>query len=262
MLTKYLKHLVLAFAMLPLLVQPALAHVVWFDYEEGEYKLIFGHPEEGPEPYDPAKFQSATAYDRNKQIVPIEVLKQDAVSVVPEKEIAALTALYNNGYYLRNPGDSSSQNILQSEAEAINYTNVTNFAKSTKALYDWSEPVSQPFSLPLEIMPLENPFEVAVGKTLPVQVLYEGNLIKDALVEYNGEEVDIDAQGIAFIPVDEKGLQPIEASYTSPTAMNPGVSYATTLTAERVPEPSTLLGLGAVSLLAFLGKSRLKRSSC
>jgi len=57
----------------------------------------------------------------------------------------------------------------------------------TKARFEWSEPVSQPFGLPLEIMPLQNPFEVTVGEALPIQVLYEGNLIKDVLVEYLGE---------------------------------------------------------------------------
>jgi len=37
-------------------------------------------------------------------------------------------------------------------------------------------------------MPLQNPFEVT-GEALPIQVLYEGNLIKDVLVEYLGETV-------------------------------------------------------------------------
>lgn len=262
MLTQYLKPLILAVATLPLLVQPALSHVVWFEYQNGEYELVFGHPESGPEDFDASKFQSATAYDRNKEIVPIEINRQEnSLSVVPQGEIAALTAFYDNGYWLRNPGDTSSQNISRQQAEAINYTNVTNFAKSTKALYDWSEPISQSFGLPLEIVPQKNPFEVTAGETLPIKVLYQGNQINNALVEYIGEEVDVDAEGIAYIPVGEEGLLPIEASYTSPTDIAPGISYATTLTAEAVPEPSVMLGLGAFSLLAFAGKSRRQNSS-
>jgi len=64
MVRQHLKQLFLAFAMVPLLVQPALAHVVWFDYKDREYELLFGHPESGPETFDVSKFESATAYEQ------------------------------------------------------------------------------------------------------------------------------------------------------------------------------------------------------
>lgn len=257
MLIRHLQRLILACAMLPLLVQPALAHVVWFEYEDGEYELVFGHPEEGPESYDLNKFQSATAYDRNRQEVPIEINKEgDAVSIDPQGEIAALTAFYDNGYY--RSLDGGSENISPEQAAAVEYEDVSRYLKYTKALYDWSEPVAQPFNLPLEIVPLENPLAVPTGEALPIKVLYQGQQINDALVEYQGETVDVNNEGIAFIPVGEAGLQPIEASYTSPRDKAPGISHATTLTAEAVPEPSALLGLGAFSLLAFIGKKRQK----
>lgn len=253
MIAKRIKELLLAVVLLPILVQPALAHVVWFD---SQYQLLFGHPEEGPEAYDVTKFRSATAYDINKQQVRFETVIQDTINIVPQGDVAALTAFFDNGLYLRNPGDTSSRNISQAEAEAINYTNVTNFVKYTKGLYDWSEPISQPFGLPLEILPLQNPFEVMTGENLPIQVLYQGNLINDALVEYQGETLSVDANGIAYVPIGDSGLQPIEASYTSPTATNPRVNYATTLTAtaRRIPEPSALIGLGVLTTLAVARK--------
>ena len=260
MVRQHLKQLLLAFAMVPLLVQPALAHAVWFDYKDGEYELLFGHPESGPETFDVSKFESATAYDQNKQIVPVEINSQDGVSIDSQGDIAALTAFYDNGYWLQKSEDDY-ENISQEQAEAIEYEDVTRYLKSTKGVFEWSEPVSQPFGLPLEIMPLQNPFEVTVGEALPIQVLYEGNLIKDALVEYLGETVNVNEQGIASIPIGEGGLQVIEVSYTSPQAMSPGVSYTTTFTAEPVPEPSALLGVGAFGLLAFIRKSRLNRAS-
>ena len=260
MITRHLKQLILAFAMLPLLSQPVLAHVVWFDYKDGEYELLFGHPESGPETFDVSKFQSATAYDRNKQVVPVEINIQDNITVDSQGDIAALTAFYDNGYWLQKSEDDY-ENISQEQAQAIEYEDVTRYLKSTKGVSEWSQPISQPFGLPLEIMPLENPFEVTVGEALPIQVLYEGNLIKDALVEYVGETIDVNEQGIASIEIGEGGLQVIEASYTNPTAMSPGISYATTFSAEAVPEPSALLGFGAFGLLAFISKSRLKKSS-
>jgi len=76
-----------------LLVQPALAHVVWFDYKDREYELLFGHPESGPETFDVSKFESATAYDQNKQTVPVEINIQDGISVDSQGDIAALTSM-------------------------------------------------------------------------------------------------------------------------------------------------------------------------
>lgn len=259
MITQHLKQLVLAFAMLPLLVQPASAHTVWFDYKDGEYELFFGHPESGPETLEVSKFQSATAYDRNKQVVPVEINKQDGITVDPQGNIAALTAFYDNGYWVQKSPDDY-ENITQQQAEAIGYKDVTHNLKYTKAVFNWSEPISQQFGLPLEIMPQTNPFEVTAGETLPIKVLYQGNQIQDALVEYLGKEVDVNEQGIASIPIGEGGLQVIEASYDNPMSLNPVDSYATTFTAEPIPEPSALLGLGAFGLMAFIGKTRLKRS--
>ncbi len=258
MITKRFKELLLAVALLPIFVQPALAHVVWFEPQEEGYELVFGHPEEGPQSIDVTKFRSATAYDINKQIVPLEIITQDGITVIPQREIAALTAFYDNGFWLTNPADNSSQNISPEQAEAINYVNVTNFVKYTKGLFGWSEPISQPFGLPLEIMPLQNPFEVAVGESLPIQVLFQGNLINNALVEYLGETISVNQNGIAYIPIGEGGLQVIEASYTSPTATNPGINYATTLSVASVPEPSALLGIGVLSVLTLAGKQAKK----
>ena len=259
MLTQHLKQLVLAFAMVPMLVQPAFAHVVWFDYKNGEYELLFGHPESGPEAFDASKFQSATAYDLNKQVVPVEINRQDGISVDSQREIAALTAFYDNGYWLEN-STGDSENLSQQRAEAIGYKDVSRYLKSTKAVSDWSEAISQPFDLPLEIMPQKNPFEVTVGETLPIKVLYQGNVTQDALVEYLGKTVNVNSEGTASILIGEGWLQVIEASYTSPTATAPGVSYATTFNVEPVPEASALLGLGTFGLMAFIGKSRLNKA--
>ncbi|NEU73257.1 DUF4198 domain-containing protein [Hassallia byssoidea VB512170] len=256
MIVKRLKELLLAVALLPIIVQPALAHVVWFEPENDGYKLVFGHPESGPDPtIDVSRFRLATGYDINKLTVPLTISIQDKIKVVPQSDIAALTAYFdNNGFRLRNP-DNTTSRITQAEAEAINYLNVTNSVKYTKALYDWSSAISQPFGLPLEIQPLKNPFEVAVGEILPIQVLYQGNLITDALVEYQGTELALNASGIGYdVLIGDSGLQPIEASFNSTAETNLIVNYATTLTAqrrtERVPEPSAVLGL---SLLVTLG---------
>ncbi|MCU0532467.1 MAG: DUF4198 domain-containing protein [Hydrococcus sp. Prado102] len=255
MLDQTLKKLSLTVAFLPLILsQPALAHVIWFDYNDGNYEVLFGHPEEeAEEPLIPSNFREATAYDLSKGIVPSNTSVEGGnFFVVPEREVAALTATYDNGFWIEYP-DGSYENLSPEEAQAINYENVTNYLKSTKALYSWSDEVATPFGLPLEIMPLENPFAVGVGDSLSIQVLYQGNAIADPTVEYLGQELAVDANGIASVLIGEGGLQVIEASYDDPTANNPGISYATTLTAQTitaqstsVPEPSFLLAFGVI----------------
>ena len=83
--------------------------------------------------------------------------------------------------------------------------------------------------------------------------MYQGNAIANPTVEYLGQELTIDANGIASVPIVEGGLQVIEASYDNPTASSPGISYATTFTAQTVtaqstsvPEPSFLLAFGVI----------------
>lgn len=265
MLNKALKKLSLTVACLPLLLsQPALAHVIWFDSNDGNYEVLFGHPEEEEkEPLTPSNIRGSTAYDLSKEIVPSNTsVEGDRFFVVPEGEIAALTATYDNGFWIEYP-DGSYENLSPEEAEAINYENVTNYLKTTKALYRWSDEVATSFNLPLEIMPLENPFAVGVGDSLSVQVLYRGNAIANPIVEYLGQELAVDANGIASVLIGEGGLQVIEASYDDPTASNPGISYATSFTAQTVtaqstsvPEPYFLLAFGAIGLttLAFKRK--------
>ena len=169
MLEQTLKKLSLTVAFLPLILsQPVLAHVIWFDYNDGNYELVFGHPEEGTEPLTPNKFRGATAYDLSREIVPSNTsVEGDRLFVVPEGEVAALTATYDNGFWIEYP-DGSYENLSPEEAQAINYENVTNYLKSTKALYNWSDEVATPFGLPLEIVPLENPFALGIGDSLSV----------------------------------------------------------------------------------------------
>lgn len=262
---KQIRELLLGFALVPFLIQPAFAHAIWIEYKDGEYQLVFGHPEEGAEPYDPSKFRGVTAYDINKQLVPVKIDQQeDPIVVAPDGEFAALTAFLDNGFYVQKSPDNSEE---VSEAEAQNYNadyEVGHYIKSTKALFDWSEPLAQPFGLPLEIMPLQNPSGLMAGETLPIQVLYQGNSIKDVLVEYEGKTLPVDENGIASVLVGEGGLQPIEASYATALDNDPAadtIEYATTFTAKPVPEPSTMLGLSAFGLLTFLRKGKRKSTN-
>ncbi|MBW4488899.1 MAG: DUF4198 domain-containing protein [Trichocoleus desertorum ATA4-8-CV12] len=243
MAQKWLKEVLLSVALLPLLAQPALAHAIWFQQQDGNFDLLFGHPELGtPQPYDPARVKQVNVYDASGAALPFsQVPHTDGVSITAKGDVAAITAFYESSYFDRN----------------INTT--VNTLKYTKALYDWSDFVANPLGLPFEILPLRNPIGLT-GASLPVQVLYQGAPTNNVLLEYLGEEVALDSNGIAAIPVGADGLQPIEASYQIRSSNGQAVEYGASLTAERlaprasVPEPSALIGLGVVGLAAFTRK--------
>ncbi|WP_227873572.1 DUF4198 domain-containing protein [Aphanothece sacrum] len=103
-------------------------------------------------------------------------------------------------------------------------------------------------------MALQNPFSLKEGDILPIQVLFQGTLINNPLVEYLGQTISVSNNGIALIPIGASGLQVIEASYTDPNSNNPPISYAATLTAQSVLEPQSL---GLLTATTALGISQI-----
>ncbi|MDJ0534118.1 MAG: DUF4198 domain-containing protein [Xenococcaceae cyanobacterium MO_207.B15] len=245
--------------------QSAVAHVIWFEsVNDEQYEIIFGHPEENsPEPLEIEKFQEATAYDTNQNVIPSTTNFEDGnLFLNTDTQPSILTAFYDNGFWRENP-DGSYDNIAQEEAEAINYENVSQFVKYAKGIFDEDVAFDQTFGLPLEIVPLENPLALEAGDTLPIQVYFQNELIDDPLVEYLGETISLDSNGIALIPIGSSGLEVIEASYTDSDSNNPSVSYAATLAADAsadtsatVPEPLNLLGLVLILVSLPLVKKR------
>ncbi|HHP7229886.1 MAG TPA: DUF4198 domain-containing protein [Xenococcaceae cyanobacterium] len=248
--------------------QSALAHVIWFEsVNDRQFEIIYGHPEENsPEPFIIEKFQEATAYGSNQNVISGTTNFEDGRFFVnTDTAPSSLTAFYDNGFWRENP-DGSFDNITTEEAEATNYENVSQYVKYAKGIFDEDAAFDQNFGLPLEIVPLENPLALEQGDTLPIQVYFQDALINDPLVEYLGETISLDSNGTALIPIGSSGLEEIEASYIDPNSNNPAISYAATLAADNpannsantsttVPEPLNLLGL----LLTLVGLPFLKK---
>lgn len=241
MVIKRLKELLLSLAILPMLVQPVLAHVIWIEKgdKEGELEILYGHPElNETQSYDSIKFQEAKAYNRNGVIVPISVNRDsDGVSLVPQGDIAAITVVHDNGYFIRT-GKDEYKNVFRPEALESNtkQVEISHTYKFAKAFYERSGLVSQPFGLPLEIIPQQDPFAVGPGGTLQIQVLFRGKPQQGVTVEYAGEALTTNENGIAFITLKQGELLIIEAAYDIPStddAATDEIGYATTLTVDK-----------------------------
>lgn len=267
MITIRLRELLLTITILPIMVQPAVAHSLYFGNQGEDIPLLFGHPEEGEEsvlPYAPASVKELTAYNLTKTVVPIEIKNfPNGISIIPNKDVAALSAFVDRGFYVVTP-DNQYLNISKKEA-TTEYTQAFRSFNYPKSLYSWSDAIKEPLGLQLEIVSLENPFEVATGENLEVQVLFDGAPIKDVLVEYLGQSIeDVNKDGIFSIPWTQEGLKTIEASYSIPLKNDPDtdeLSYSASLGVQSVPEPENWFGLGAFAFLAILARSGFYRTS-
>lgn len=263
MITMRLKELFLALTIIPIAVQPAFAHSLYFGNKGEEIPLLFGHPEEGEDnvlPYNPASVKELTAYDLTGAVVPVETKNfPSSISVIANSDTAALTAFVDRGFYVVTP-DNEYLNISKREVTG-EYTQAFRSLNYPKSLYNWSDALAQPLGLQLEIVPLENPFAVAGGENLDVQVLFGGAPLKDVLVEYSGKPIDdANGDGIFSIPWTQEGLKTIEASYSVPLVNDPDtdeISYSTSLGVQPVPEPSSVLGI--VALGSIFAGSALQR---
>jgi hypothetical protein len=137
---------------------------------------------------------------------------------------------------------------LRAKEKSLDQPGKERYSKSPKTLLrvgnGFGGNPTKPLDLPLEIVPLHNPFEVRVGETLPVRVLFQGKPLPEANLgwQHPGDgdtprgSVRTDAKGEALIPVARVGLMTIRLTHmTRPkTADYEWESFWTTLTF-RVP---------------------------
>ncbi len=257
-------------------VSPVFAHVMWFPPGQGGYKLLLSEfTETETEPYDPSGLLEVKAYDLSDNPVAVSVDTGDIpISIVPNQKPAAITVAFDTGFWIRDDAEgidvehemsNSLGYLTPQEQEARGYDTFVHQLKYTQALYDGFNPPGQ-FGLPLEIVPLSDPFKLKAGDILPIKVAFRGQFVNDATVLYEDEEQSVDADGISYIAIGAEGLQPIEVDYSTPaTANTPLTYYATSFAANptveplSTPEPSALIGLGIMG--AGLGLKKLLRGN-
>lgn len=238
---KQLSKLFLALAILPLISQPVFAHVIWVVRGEarGEYEILYGHPEEDkPQVYDSIKFQEATAYNSYGFPQPLEIKRgYEGVTLVSTGDVAVITGVLNNGYFIVSKDDEYTNVFRPDALEANNEnTEISQTYKYTKSFFQPTGLATQPFGMKMEIVPLQDPFDVGAGGSLQVKVLFEGKPVPEATVEYEGKEFPTSDRGIATITLTQQDVQIIEAEYRVPSTDDPAtdeISYAASLAIQK-----------------------------
>jgi len=113
---------------------------------------------------------------------------------------------------------------LRSKENTLDQDGVEQYSKSPKVLVKHGDGGGDPcqvVGLPLEIVPLTDPFTLKVGNTLPIQVLFKGKPLNNAHLGWaypnEGNEprgtIRTDTKGNALIPLAQSGLITIRLTH-------------------------------------------------
>ncbi|WP_326542917.1 DUF4198 domain-containing protein [Pseudorhodoferax sp.] len=190
-------------ALLALLLLPAQAHDAWIESRGDGFAVVFGHSDEQTE-FAADKVRSALAFDEQGRRLAVQQRPADKAVLLQAERTPALWVLhFDNGYWSKPPGSTTSQNRPRTEVPGA--TTGTHAVKFGKTVLAWAPVVMQAHGQRLEIVPL-TATAPAAGQALPVQVLWDGKPLAQAKLVREGAPkgtppVETDAHGKALVPV-------------------------------------------------------------
>lgn len=202
-------------AMLPALVaHTAFAHDVTLEPAGDAYVVLYGHGKEWID-YKPEQVVQVTGYDAAGKPAAIAAehrpvmvggldgvrLEQEGV-FVKAGNAGMITFLFEDGHWT----ETSDGWVKLSKNHFREYEKSNHYRMFNKTLFHWQAAYGKPVGLPVEIVPLADPWS-AIDR-LPVQILHEGKPAAGVKVEIDGDadEYVTDAQGKASIPMRKGGV--------------------------------------------------------
>lgn len=214
---------------------PALlfAHDYWIEKKGEDLMVVFGHGTKR-EDFDPSKIKILKAFDQSgREIKVSREKKAPGLCIKTEHPPSFFFVEIDDGYWSKTI--YGWKNLPKRKASRVVESNRSLFY--SKALLSWGEIATKPvMESRLDILPLENPFELNPGSFLPIRILYQGKPISGVAVEGGDHQKlsSTDREGLAKIKV-ARGHQVISASLKEPLKGDPDadfLSITSTLTFE------------------------------
>jgi ABC-type Co2+ transport system permease subunit/uncharacterized GH25 family protein len=212
---------------------PLLAHDFWIEKKGSEFAIVFGHGTQRLE-FDSSKVKAVKAFDlQGKEIGVSKERKGTSILLKTEESPFLFLVDIDDGYWSKTI--YGWKNLPKRKASRV-VESIRSFYTS-KALLSWGEAAQKPLTdAKLEILPLENPFELKGGNVLPVRVLYQGKPISGLEIEAGDHQkiATTDKEGIARLKLS-KGHQVLSVTYKEPIKNDPdadSLSITSTLTFE------------------------------
>jgi nickel transport protein len=202
----------------------ALSHDVWIEKNENQLTVVWGHADK-TEAYDPAKVEKVWAYGLSGQTVPVNIEKKaDKAVIIPDKNAAVVALLFNSGYWTKTT-DGFKNNSKKGMTDVIESFHSVRFSK---ILLKWSDELKKPLATEIDIVPLQNPFKMKAGDTLPLKVFYKGKPLPEATIYGVGkreQKIKTDKDGLAKVIIEKAGTQKIGAMHKIQLANDPDADY-------------------------------------
>lgn len=199
------------------------AHDFWIEKKGNELLLVFGHGTKREE-FDLSKVKNIKAFDVNGKEMDVNREKKGSGLLLrTDQPPSLLFAEIDNGYWSKTI--YGWKNLPKRKASRVVEANRSIFY--SKALLSWGEAASKPLTESgLDIIPLENPFELKTGASLLIKVLYQGKPFSGADVEGGDHQKlsSTDKEGITKIPI-KKGHQLISVSVKEPLKNDPDADH-------------------------------------
>ena len=146
--------------------------------------------------------------------------EKDSALLVPKGEASVITMTVDDGFWVKTIMGLKKGTKREGRKRVIESYQAMD---CSKAILAWGEAVGNPLGLKLEIVPLQNLFEVKAGQKLPVKVLLDGEPLANVEVESieHTRTAKTDAKGIAEVPLSGEGLKVITARHRMPLKGNP-----------------------------------------
>jgi ABC-type Co2+ transport system permease subunit/uncharacterized GH25 family protein len=199
------------------------AHDFWIEKKGSEFAIVFGHGTQRLE-FDSSKVKTVKAFDlQGKEVGVIKDKKGTAILLKTEGTASLFFVEIDDGYWSKTI--YGWKNLPKRKASRVVESIRSSY--TSKALLSWGEAAQKPvMDAKLDILLLENPFELKGGNVLPVRVLYQGKPISGLEIEAGDHQkiATTDKEGIARLRLS-KGHQVLSVTYKEPIKDDPDADF-------------------------------------
>ncbi|MFP4398313.1 MAG: DUF4198 domain-containing protein [Desulfonatronovibrio sp.] len=204
------------------------AHHLWVDASSEGFLVKRGILPDDVHDYDPSFVTDIRMIDRNARELSFQKIdgpKGVMLKTEEKPELVIVTCKWGNR--VNTPEGKkfmSRKEALDKGIQVESSFTSTQFSKTYFPPYNtWTKAMG----LPLEILPLEEFQYHQDNNLLPVKILFQDTPLSESMVRLRPGDVNIktNEQGIAQIPLSEKGPYTIIAFHTVPEDDNPEIDY-------------------------------------
>jgi uncharacterized GH25 family protein len=215
------------FAAILMFSQAVLAHHLWISRQDDVYAVCRGMIPDRLDDYDFKKVSQIKAFGKDGRQVSLERQDKDrGVFFIPEQEISMAVVRCDWGHRVNTT--QGKKLMTKKDAEKAGFRVINSFFSTqlAKSLFANADIITMPVNMVLELVPLNNPFEIAKDERFKLRLLFEGKPLADtAVFTETANEIKTDNEGIVHVNIEEKGPQLIWAKYQIPVADDSGLDY-------------------------------------